>query len=872
MSFVYPFLLGGLALASVPILLHLIMRQKPKHLLFPAFRFLLQRHRTNLRKLRLRHLLLLTLRVLLIAAICFALAQPKAKTSSRANFREQPIAAVLLVDTSARMGYVLPGEPGYPDPTKPLTILSEAKRRAGELLGQFHADSRIVLLDTAHPKKIWLSRDGAQERIKRLGIRPDNIPVTERLADAYALLEKLARDRDEVARNMPRFVFVFSDRTKPSWDTSVLKKRQEEADRIPPPLERLQGYADRIGPLVETLRALAERLQVSGGPVLVEQLQQLKDYIPTAALSEYPDPTGSTILPKVRAQARELIRRLQLLREDLPKEVAEFRSKALRQLHELLRDLKGAYEVYVDVGVENPMNLAVENLELYGLIGRGTPRQVFAAREKISVQATVRATGDTYTQRVDCLVDGGKLKIAPQGVKNLSPGRSAVITFEIDCKNLEKGLHHVEVKVPHVDTLTYDDARYATFEIRDARKVLTIVDDVARARIWKKGVQYTGIFECDVLSTADALGLAKERWNDYKAVCLFEVTVPSKPLWAALEKHVDRGGNLVVVPPGDLRKIEETKEAYNVNEIAQRLLPGRLNQVIDLGRDNGVEWSWQSTDTDYSHPILQPFKRWRQDPNIDFVKAPRWADRYWEVKPKEGNRVSVLVRYQDKEKHPAVLENRLANRPGQQRVLLFSTTLDGDQAWNNFMESGTWFWIVLPDLTMKYMVGTITDQEFNFLSGQPVRVALPLKGRRPPYYVEGPGLEDASSTLEADPKQNELRIRGAVQPGNYPVYDNDRNRVAGFSVNVPPADLDLSRVPEEQVSALFGPEAILPAGGDVNLLDVLQEQWSQPWDLLPLLLILLLVLLVTESFLANKFYRRAPDDRPEPAPVEPANS
>ena len=54
MTFVYPLLLSGLALIGIPILVHLIMRQKPNHLLFPAVRFLLARHRTNQRKLQLR--------------------------------------------------------------------------------------------------------------------------------------------------------------------------------------------------------------------------------------------------------------------------------------------------------------------------------------------------------------------------------------------------------------------------------------------------------------------------------------------------------------------------------------------------------------------------------------------------------------------------------------------------------------------------------------------------------------------------------------------------------------------------------------------------------------------------------------------------
>src|SRR5262245_59360287 len=146
MSFVFPVLVGGAVLIGVPILLHLIMRQKPKHLLFPAFRFLLQRHRTNQRKLQLRHLLLLALRVLLIAGLCLALARPKI-FSSRLNLSgERPIAAVLLFDTSFSMGYVSGGK----------DRLETAKARAQELLNELPDGSRVAVLDSADPGGEWL--------------------------------------------------------------------------------------------------------------------------------------------------------------------------------------------------------------------------------------------------------------------------------------------------------------------------------------------------------------------------------------------------------------------------------------------------------------------------------------------------------------------------------------------------------------------------------------------------------------------------------------------------------------------------------------------------------------------------------------------
>src|ERR1700744_152027 len=98
-------LLAGAALVGLPILLHLIMKQEPKRLSFPAFRFLKQKLKTNQRKLRLRHFILLALRMLIIALFCLALYQPTLK-SERINLRgEQPIATVLVIDTTPSMGY-----------------------------------------------------------------------------------------------------------------------------------------------------------------------------------------------------------------------------------------------------------------------------------------------------------------------------------------------------------------------------------------------------------------------------------------------------------------------------------------------------------------------------------------------------------------------------------------------------------------------------------------------------------------------------------------------------------------------------------------------------------------------------------------------
>src|SRR4051812_16926215 len=82
MTFIHGYLLAGLVLAGLPILVHLVMRQKPRQLYFPAFRFLKRRLHVNRRRLRLQHLFLLLLRIGVIAALCLALVRPRIESSA----------------------------------------------------------------------------------------------------------------------------------------------------------------------------------------------------------------------------------------------------------------------------------------------------------------------------------------------------------------------------------------------------------------------------------------------------------------------------------------------------------------------------------------------------------------------------------------------------------------------------------------------------------------------------------------------------------------------------------------------------------------------------------------------------------------------
>jgi hypothetical protein len=223
MTFIHGYLLGGLLLTGLPVLLHLVMRQKPRHLQFPAFRFLRQRHLSNRRKLRLQHLLLLLLRMAVIAALCLALARPRlaAERFGVLSANERPIAAVLIFDTSASMEYNAAGR----------TRLEEAKQRARELLSEMDSASQIALLDSGDDAGEgdgeWLSPALTQTRLDGLLVRPANAPLNRQLDRAVRLMEKLGEGEDPP----PRFIYLFSDRARASWDPHAGPKTMPEGVR-----------------------------------------------------------------------------------------------------------------------------------------------------------------------------------------------------------------------------------------------------------------------------------------------------------------------------------------------------------------------------------------------------------------------------------------------------------------------------------------------------------------------------------------------------------------------------------------------------------------------------------------------------------------
>src|SRR4051812_12958138 len=106
MNFLSPFFLAGLAALAIPVLIHLINREKRVVVQFPSLMFLHKIPYRSVRRQKIRHLLLLILRCLALALFVAAFARPWFDRSKHAGAGSSGAReVVVLIDRSYSMGY-----------------------------------------------------------------------------------------------------------------------------------------------------------------------------------------------------------------------------------------------------------------------------------------------------------------------------------------------------------------------------------------------------------------------------------------------------------------------------------------------------------------------------------------------------------------------------------------------------------------------------------------------------------------------------------------------------------------------------------------------------------------------------------------------
>ena len=757
-----PILITGAALVGLPVLLHLIMRQEPKRLPFPAFRFLKQRQQINQRKIRLRHLLLLLLRMALIALICLSLFQPTILSEGFSLRGDRPVAAVIVLDTSPSMGYVLSDRAGLTEPRQrglklleepaqgPWTCLDEARGRIMEILEELPSASRVAIIDPAdRGEPFWsLSLADARQRVRDTKKpRANSQPVTRALEAAYALLARADTELEPGQEPLPRLLAVVSDRTVPSWDA-----------------------------------------------IRMVELQSLRDRVP---------------LPSV-------------------------------------------YHVYIDVGVDKPVNAAITTVEM--------KPQIVSANQPVLINVTVEAVGGTADNILLFSVDGDE----PQRIP-MTPAPDKPVTRQLSQSGLKPGLHQARISLLNSDGMAFDNEHFITFRVREPRRVLALVDfpreslliggmgvrgrSLAAAQTWKESLDAFGWYDCEVLPVDDAVA-GKVEWSKYEEVTLLGLTAPPDALWQKVAEYVGQGGQAIVVPGGPTMDAA----AYRT-DAAAKVLPRKFERWYAVPPKEDATWTWSALSAQW--PLLTVFRKYKEEHDF-FDKTPPLTLGFWKVEG--GARDRMVVAYNDAAepdlRSPAVLEWGLGPRG---KVMQFTVPMAaGFEKIHNY--AAEWFYFVLVNEAVKTLTGDSDDQVFNFTAGQNVLMKWPAGDAKPGaiFYLTGPDLTPADSVIKREAGQAFYRHgpEKTGTAGSFTIQSEDGTWRDGFSVNAPAEESNLERLPVEEIEKLFGAGAVSPASKELKLTDILSGKFTQPIELFPFLMILLLMVLAVENLLANKFYRR----------------
>src|SRR4051794_7241823 len=204
-------LAAGAGLAALPVILHLFMRQTPKHLIFPALRLVRERQKRSRKRMRIKNWLLLLARMALLALMALALARPRLYTQMPLGDESVPTALGLVFDTSLSMSYKENGK----------TRLDEAKERARAILEKIQDSSLVFVVDSSQPGvPVGLSPAAARKRVDDLAIHAVNRPLNAAMGQVYPAVAECDRPRHEV--------YVLTDLARTSWNP---EQRAEGLDR-----------------------------------------------------------------------------------------------------------------------------------------------------------------------------------------------------------------------------------------------------------------------------------------------------------------------------------------------------------------------------------------------------------------------------------------------------------------------------------------------------------------------------------------------------------------------------------------------------------------------------------------------------------------
>jgi len=537
-------LLGGL-FTAIPIVLHLVMRQKPKQLKFPALQFLKQRRETNRRTLQLRHWMLLALRCLAVAVVVLAFARPSVDSTAVAGWLMSAglflmlsvVASCLIVTLVQRRGQLLVGilstVTGLLMVALVVSAIGNLRNSPNVLLGDQQAPVAAALVIDSSPAMMYRFQNQTRLDVAR--------------ETATWLIGQFPLDSD---------VAIVESRPEPALFSVDLSAARKAVSRLQP-----EGSRE---PLPRAIQAALRLL------------------------------TGSN---KAR---KELYVFTDLTRSSWTNDP----SSTLRSALEAESDVT----VYViDVGVESPRNVSLGALKLSAETLAGGNDLMLETEVKASGSGGKFAV-ELFVEEPDpdkpIIVDGTTLlpKAVRRAHRDLELESDGAEQIRFQVRGLPVGVHHGTVRLTQDDNLAIDNIRHFTVNVVEAWPVLIVAPTGVDTDLLTEAIApfefretNRARFQCTVIEQAD---LENHALQNYAVVGLVDPNPVTPTQWQQLHRFVEHGGGLGIF----LGHNAASTTSFNSAE-AREVIGGKLARVW-----RAPEGDLFLAPSRYDHSVMSAFR------------------------------------------------------------------------------------------------------------------------------------------------------------------------------------------------------------------------------------------------------------------------
>lgn len=207
LTFLNSVFLFGLFGSLLPLLIHLLNRRRIKIIEFSTLKYLFPLQKKQMRRLRIREILLLIIRTLIIAFIALALARPALKGSFGSGVNAHTTTSVVIVlDDSFSMGYEGPDG----------TVFGRAREKARELITLLNESDDANLIYTSQP-----DTPEFDVPTHNFALLSDKITAKEVSSVAGDLVTGLNTAAQLITEsiNLNKEIYLITDLQKAGWDT-----------------------------------------------------------------------------------------------------------------------------------------------------------------------------------------------------------------------------------------------------------------------------------------------------------------------------------------------------------------------------------------------------------------------------------------------------------------------------------------------------------------------------------------------------------------------------------------------------------------------------------------------------------------------------